>query len=156
MNIVIDMPSKYDNTVEVVAAPLILNKKDGRILLVKSPKWGDQYLLPGGHVDCGESVFKAAEREGEEETGLKLKALYCVNVGELINDPTFHRKAHLIYFHILCEAETTDVKLDDDELNHFIWISPEEALKLENFSTKKTVENYLKGLRIDIGSKIYS
>ena len=111
------MTSKYDNTVEIVSSALIVNKQDGKILLIKSHKWGDLYLLPGGHVEPEETIFNAAKREGEEETGLKLKPLYCVNVGELINDPAFHRKAHLVYFHIVCEAETNEVKLDGEELN---------------------------------------
>lgn len=149
------MTSKYENTVEVVAAPLIVNKKDGKILLIKSHKWGDQYLLPGGHIEPGETIFDAVKREGEEETGLRLKPTYCVNAGELIHDPTFYRKAHLIYFHIVCEAETEEVKLDDDELNNFIWIKPQEALKLKNFRTKVTIENYLNGVTINIGSEKY-
>ena len=149
------MVSTYDNTIEVVAAPLIVNVKNGRILLIKSHKWGDQYLLPGGHVEPGETIFEAARREGEEETGLKLKPTYCVNVGELIYDPTFYRKAHLVYFHIVCEAETEKVKLDDDELNDFIWIDPKEALILENFRTKKTIENYLNGAVFNTGSEVY-
>lgn len=149
------MISKYENTVEVVAAPLIVRQRDKKILLIKSHKWGDQYLLPGGHVDPGETLFEAARREGEEETGLKLKPLYCVNVGELIYDPTFYRKAHLIYFHIVCEAETDEVKLDGKELQDFIWIAPEEALKLEKFRTRETVEKYISGNVININSKVY-
>ncbi|MEK7450381.1 MAG: NUDIX domain-containing protein [Patescibacteria group bacterium] len=132
---------------------MIVNKKDGKILLIKSHKWGDVYLLPGGHVEHEETVLGAAKREGEEETGLKLKPLYCVNVGELINSPLFHRKAHLVFFHIVCEAETDKVKLDGVELNHFIWIKPEEALKLKNIRVKKTIQNYIDGAKIDIANK---
>lgn len=147
------MTSKYDNTVEAVSSALIVNKKDGKILLIKSHKWGDIYLLPGGHIEPEETIFNAAKREGEEETGLKLKPLYCVNIGELINDPAFHRKAHLVYFHIVCEAETDEVKLDGRELNHFVWIDPKEALALENLGSKKTIQNYLDGVKIDITSE---
>jgi len=148
------MAKNYDNTVEVVAAALIV-RKDKNILLIKSHKWGDQYLLPGGHVNPGETIFEAAQREGEEETGLKLKPLYCLNVGELIHDPTFHRKAHLIYFHILCEALTEEVKLDELELKEFIWLSQEEALQLKNLAGRRTIENYINEVKIDIGSKVY-
>lgn len=148
------MNSKYQNTVEVVAAPLIVNPRTKEILLIKSHKWGDQYLIPGGHVEHGETIFQAAAREGEEETGLKLKPLFCVNAGELINDPTYHRKAHFIYFHILCEAEGEKVKLDGVELKDFLWISPRESLLLDNFSLKKTVENYLNGIAIKLGSEV--
>jgi len=112
-------------------------------------------LLPGGHIEYGETILEAAKREGEEETGLKLKPLYCINVGEHINDPAFHRKAHLIYFHIVCEALNDEIKLDNRELKDFIWISPKEALKLPNLMAHKTIENYINGVKIEIGSKVF-
>ena len=149
------MTSNNYNYPEVVASALIVNK-DKKVLLIKSHKWGDIYLLPGGHVELGETILAAAGREGEEETGLKLKPLYCVNVGELINDPAFHRKAHLIYFHILCEALTEEVKLDNRELREFFWKSPEEAIKLASLRTGKSIENYINGVKVEIGSDVYS
>ena len=143
----------YGNAVEVVASALIV--KDDKILLIKSHKWGDVYLLPGGHVENKETIFEAAKREGEEETGIKLNPLYCVNVGELINDPAFHRKAHLIYFHIVCKALSNKIKLDNRELKDFIWISPKEALKLSNLKAHKTIKNYINGVKIEIDSKVF-
>jgi len=143
--------------VEVVASALIVGK-DKKILLIKSHKWGDQYLLPGGHVEQDETILDAAKREGEEETGLELKPLYCVNVGELINDPTFYRKAHLIYFHIVCEAVTSEVHLDEKELKEFIWAVPEEALNLPGLArtrTQESIRNYVSGNKIKIESDIF-
>ena len=142
--------------VEVVASSLIVNKK-GEILLIKSHKWGDVYLIPGGHLEPFEKIFDGAKREGEEETGLKLKPLYCVNIGELLNDPNFHRKAHLIYFHIVCEALTEDVKLDDKELQEYIWIKPEKALTELKLLPRidNTIENYINGTKINIHSDVF-
>ncbi len=148
------MTSDNYNYAEVVVAALIVNK-DKKILLIKSHKWGDIYLLPGGHVELGETILEAARREGEEETGLKLKPLYCVNTGELINDPAFYRKAHLVYFHIVCEALTEEVKLDNKELQEFFWKSPEEAIKLASLGIGKSIENYINGVKVEIGSYVY-
>ena len=150
------MQNSHLTGVEVVASPLIVNKK-GEILLIKSHKWGNVYLIPGGHLELNEEIFKGAKREGEEETGLKLKPLYCVNVGELINDPSYHRKAHLVYFHIVCEALTEDVHLDNIELQEYVWIKPEEALKKLPIlkGIDNTIENYIKGVEIDIRSDVY-
>ncbi len=141
----------YDGTLEVVSSALIV--KGDKILLIKSKKWGNSYLLPGGHVEYGETIFGAAKREGEEETGLKLKPLYCVYVGELINSPLFNRKAHLVYFHVVCEALSNTVKLDNRELNDFIWISPKEALKLPNLLGYTTIKGYLDKIKIKLGSE---
>lgn len=144
--------NKYDGTVEVVAAPIIVNDK-GEILLIKSHKWGDKYLIPGGHIEQGETIFEAAKREGEEETGLKLEPQYCVNIGELIYDPDFHRKAHLIYIHIVCKAISNKVKLDGKELKDFIWANPQKAIDFNLVAgVKKSIENYINGVKIDIES----
>ena len=141
---------------EVVASPLIINKK-GEILLIKSHKWGDVFVIPGGHLELNEEIFRCAEREGEEETGLKLKSLYCVNIGELINDPNFNRKAHLIYFHVVCEALSEDVHLDNIELQKYIWIKPEEALKKLKIlkGIDETIKNFINGVKINIRSDVY-
>lgn len=144
------METDYPKGVEVVASAFIVNK-EGKILLIKSHKWGDNYLFPGGHIEPGESIADAAEREGKEETGLKLKSLHCVNIGELIDDPTFHRKAHLIYFHFVCEALSEEIKLDERELKEFIWVKPKEALNLKlTKGIDKTIKNFIKNIRFDI------
>lgn len=134
---------KHEEIVEVASSPIILNKK-GEILLVKSPKWGDQYLIPGGHIETGETIFEAACREGEEETGLKLKPLYCINAEELIFSPSFHRRAHFVCFHIVCEAITEDVKIDGVEIIDYLWIHPEKAIK--ELSLTQGIEETLKNL----------
>jgi hypothetical protein len=43
--------------VEVVSTPLIV-RSDKKILLIKSHKWGDRYLLPGGHLDALSNALK--------------------------------------------------------------------------------------------------
>lgn len=148
--------NKYDGTVEVVAAPIIINDKR-EILLIKSHKWGDKYLIPGGHIEQGETIFEAAKREGEEETGLKLEPQYCVNIGELIYDPDFHRKAHLIYIHIVCRAISNEVKLDGKELKDFIWVNPKKAIAFNLVAgVKRSIENYINGVKIDIESHTFT
>lgn len=75
-----------------VISLLIVNKKTNRILAVKRGK-GDKYFpgmwaLPGGRIEKGEILRKAALRELKEETGLALdrfgaKALFKgeLNIG---------------------------------------------------------------------------
>jgi 8-oxo-dGTP pyrophosphatase MutT (NUDIX family) len=47
--------SKYDSQVEVVVGVMIV--RENKVLLIQSPKWGDNWLFPGGHVEYGESLF---------------------------------------------------------------------------------------------------
>jgi len=139
-----------EKEVEVVAGCIIVNKK-GEILLHKSPKWDGVYVMPGGHVKMGEAIIDAAVREGEEETGLKLKPLHCINIGELINDPAYHRETHFIYFHILCEAENDKLNPDPREVSSPLWVKPEDALKLKlAVGIIKTIENYIDGVKFEI------
>jgi len=63
--------------------------------------------------------------EGEEETGLKLKPLYCINIGELIYNP------------------------------EFAWMDPKEVLEQKlNFSDgiEKSVYNFINGIKFNIES----
>ena len=47
----------------------------GRVVLAKQ-RWSEDWLLPGGIVDDGESVAQAAVRAAHEETGLELFPTY--------------------------------------------------------------------------------
>lgn len=46
----------------------LLVLKDNQVLLLKKPRRG-WYVAPGGKVDSGESIYEAATREFQEETG---------------------------------------------------------------------------------------
>lgn len=53
----------------------------GHILLMRQ-RYGGHYILPGGHVDAGESIEHAVERECLEECGIHLKAQKVLGVIE--------------------------------------------------------------------------
>lgn len=120
---------KFSRGVEIVSSAVIRDSDDN-VLLTQSPKWSNKWTLPGGHIEPGETIFEAAVREGQEETGLILKPIEIINFGELIDSKEFKRTAHFIYFHVLCEA-SGELKLDDNELTDHKWLKPEEALKLD-------------------------
>lgn len=65
---------------KVAAATVTL--REGEIVLVKralTPGYG-KWVIPGGFVDRGEPLEKAAVRETEEETGLKIRLTSLLNV----------------------------------------------------------------------------
>ncbi|MGW5003170.1 NUDIX domain-containing protein [Streptomyces hydrogenans] len=64
-----DRPEIIRYTADVVAVT-----DDGRVLLIKRgwDPYEGHWALPGGHVDRGETGLRAAVRELEEETGVRV------------------------------------------------------------------------------------
>lgn len=143
--------NKYDGQVESVVAPIIVND-EGKILLMTSPKWGDKYTLPGGHIEYGETLSQAAEREAKEESGLDVRALYLVDVGTMINNPEFFRKqAHFVYHRVVCKLIGGNLNTGSEETTELVWINPEEALKLPLATGMEvSIKNYINGAKLDM------
>jgi len=118
---------KNNSEIEVVVGVFIQNKK-GEIALFKSKKWGNVWVPPGGHVDYGERIEDAARREVKEETGVDIKNIKLIRIAEIIEPPSFDRKAHLISFHFLCSTDN-EFELDDDEVSDYKWFSVEALLE---------------------------
>jgi len=141
----------------VVAVGALIRNKEGKILLVQSPKWLEKrYSVPGGHVEFMEHLRDAVIREVKEETGLDVKPIKLLLIQEVINPEEFYQKEkHFIFFDFLCEALNEEVKLDNVELVDYIWIDPKEALnlKLESY-TRRLVIKYLKYLEGDLETEI--
>ncbi|MGC8851235.1 MAG: NUDIX domain-containing protein [Candidatus Micrarchaeia archaeon] len=72
-----------------VNANAIVRNKEGKLLLIRVGKgyYEGYWSLPGGKVAGGESLFDAAEREVEEEAGIRARAEKLVCLGELIGNP---------------------------------------------------------------------
>lgn len=101
----------------------------GRLFLMRSHKWGDRYVVPGGHVELGETLEAALRREVAEETGLAIHDIRFVCVQEFIYDPAFWRPRHFIFFDYACRTHTTEVQLND-EAEEYVWADVDEALRL--------------------------
>lgn len=123
---------------------LILNE-DNEIFLMKSPKWENKWLVPGGKVDKGESMEQTVRREVKEETGIELDEVEFLDAKDGGNPDDFERDTHFIFLNFVCRAEDPDVELGQREATDYAWIEPEEALReLDlNDSTADFIRNYL-------------
>ncbi|HTX89636.1 MAG TPA: NUDIX domain-containing protein, partial [Anaerolineales bacterium] len=120
----------------------IFNSK-GELLLLQSHKWPGKYVVPGGHVELGESVEQTAIREAKEETGLDVRDLRFLCWQEFVYDPAFWKRRHFIFFDYACYTDSVDVHLND-EAEEYIWIEPEKALDLPvDAYTRRSVLEYL-------------
>jgi phosphoglycolate phosphatase len=102
----------------------------GRVLMIRTHKWGHRWGIPGGKIERGESSTDALRREILEETGLTLGAVEFALVQDSIDSPEFMRPAHFILLNYVAHALTTEVSLND-EAEEFRWVRPTEALALD-------------------------
>ena len=64
--------------VEMVTCVMIQNPETNDVLIQNRKRKYPGYSFPGGHVECGESIYDCAVREVKEETGLDVEKLkYC-------------------------------------------------------------------------------
>ena len=131
---------------EATVGALILNPK-GEVLIVRSSKWNDKYTVPGGHIELGERAEDAIRREVKEETCLDVEVDRLLLVQQAIYPRFYHKHEHFVFMDYLCRAKGTNVKLDGKELQHYVWVNPRDALKLDiEQYTRNFVTKYLQEL----------
>jgi nucleoside triphosphatase len=133
------MEKKYP---EPTVGALIFNPK-GEIFLMTSPKWLEKYVIPGGHIELGETMEQALKREIKEETNLEIFDIEFISFQEFIFGQDFYKKKHFIFFDFACKTNGGEVILDK-EGSDYIWVSLEDALKLSiEPYTRTTILRYL-------------
>lgn len=127
---------------EPTCGALIFNP-EGKTLLIKSHKWKNKYVIPGGHIELGESIEVALKREIKEETGLDIYNINFICFQEFIFDDAFWKKRHFIFFDFACKTNSIKVQLDS-EGQDFVWVTIQEALNLSNLPVESHTKNIIK------------
>jgi 8-oxo-dGTP diphosphatase len=107
----------------IEAAGGVVLGPDGRVAIVHRPRY-DDWSLPKGKLDPGESFEQAALREVEEETGLRarlVRELRAVQYRDNKDRPKLVR-------YWLMEVEHDPGFAPNDEVDELRWLDPEEAL----------------------------
>jgi 8-oxo-dGTP diphosphatase len=117
---------------EVQAAGGVL-VRDGRVAVVHRPKY-DDWTLPKGKLDPGESFDEAALREVEEETGLRAE------LGEEL--PSTHYRDSKDRPKVVRYWRMTPLSGEfepNDEVDELRWLGADEAAELLTFDRDREV-----------------
>ncbi|HEY8457665.1 MAG TPA: NUDIX domain-containing protein [Actinopolymorphaceae bacterium] len=132
----------------VPSVNVVVEDQDGRILLMRRTD-NDNWALPGGAIDLGESLVQAAVRETKEETGIDCEITGIVGI---YTDP-----GHIIFytsngearqeFSIVLTARPHGGQLTpSSESRDVRWVDRAEVLTYPmDRAMRRRIEHYLSG-----------
>lgn len=123
---------------KAIVGGLIYNSRGELFLMQSFGKYQDQWIVPGGKVDWGESVQVAFIREVREETNLQIENVEFLGIRELIEP-----ERHFIFLeHQATAKNANDVKLNE-EAQHFGWFT-QQTLNTINIAppTRDLINTY--------------
>jgi 8-oxo-dGTP diphosphatase len=91
----------------------------GRVLLVRrgSPPLENQWSIPGGLLEVGETLREGVRRELLEETAIEVRVLELVEVFERIRlDASGKAKHHFVVLDYLCEVVRGEASAGSDAI----------------------------------------
>ncbi|MBE2181559.1 MAG: NUDIX domain-containing protein [Chthoniobacterales bacterium] len=131
---------EHDADLRPVATVGALIGRDGKLLMIRTRKWSGKWGIPGGKIERGEAAEDALRREVLEETGLRLRDVRFVMAQDCVDSEEFHRPAHFLLLNYTADAESGEVRLNE-EAEEFRWVTPAEAAAMDlNRPTRRLLE----------------
>lgn len=108
---------------------------DYRYLLIRNRR-SSNWSFPKGHIEAGETLEETAKREVLEETGLRIdiipgfvsKSQYSIQ----------HRIQKTVQIYV-ASTQDTRTKIQIEEIEDYVWLTYENALKNLKFENDKTI-----------------
>src|SRR3989338_695896 len=125
---------KIDKQMPKVTVGALIVNQAGKILLIRSPKWQNKMVIPGGHIEWGESIVTALQREIKEEVGISIKEPEFLMAKEFIFSEDYKKDRHIIYLEHLVRTDDPEdaVKLQTTEATEYLWLMPDEILERDD------------------------
>jgi phosphoglycolate phosphatase-like HAD superfamily hydrolase/ADP-ribose pyrophosphatase YjhB (NUDIX family) len=102
----------------------------GRVLMIRTPKWSNLWGIPGGKIEFGEPAEDALHRELKEETDLEVGDVRFVQVQDCIHSREFIRDEHFLLLNYTCRRlGTNEVRLNDEAVE-YRWLPLAGAFQL--------------------------
>ena len=121
------VPTAANHTLGVGA--VVINDKN-EILVIKERVSNLGYKLPGGHIDNGEMISTAVQREVLEETGIDVEFEAIISLGHFY--PHQFHKSNL-YIICLAKAKSSEINIQDThEIIDAKWINVNKYLEDED------------------------
>ncbi len=122
--------------------------RDNRVLLIRrgQPPLLGEWSLPGGVLECGETLREATIREAREETGLIVETGELLGVYErVVHSEDGRVRYHYVLIDFLCREVAGNLKAGSDAADVRWFESTElDGLNLP-FDTRDVIEKGLKG-----------
>lgn len=123
----------------------VIFNPDNEVLLCKSHKWNNQYIIPGGHIELGETMEQALKREVMEETGLEIHDIQLISIVESVYHEAFHERKHFIFNDFICRTDSYNVVLND-EAEEYCWVNLNDIYRYD-------IGGFVKQLLVEIRNK---
>lgn len=134
-----------------VRVSVILPNEKGELLLIKHRKPTRSYwVLPGGHLDYGETLETCAVRELKEETNLDIRVEKMLYVSQALAPD---QSRHIVNLYFLAKLLGGELRLGEEEVleeARFIPFEEIGSLTLYPSVTGELLDSFKKGFRQEI------
>ncbi|GCE47942.1 NUDIX domain-containing protein [Thermosporothrix hazakensis] len=125
------------NRIPPFGSAAVVVEQNNRYLVVRLP--GNRVVFPGGFMNWRETPQQSAEREGEEETGMKIQAEDCINVYSLVSDHWTNMSTNSFVF----SGEVVGGRLHPTVEGSACWMSEQELRLVMSKHSLRILDDYL-------------
>ncbi|MTH51816.1 NUDIX domain-containing protein [Bacillus mangrovi] len=118
------------NDIVLVTTATIIQDEEVLIIKENKPAALNKWTFPGGHIEYGEDILYAAQREVKEETGYDINLIGTTGVYNFLSNIS----SQVIMFHFIGEITGGRLHLDEEGITGSMWI------KLSDFAQFKDDE----------------